>query len=118
MCLQMVGCCPLKILDWRRAVDELLLPAVLKAGGLQFVKEMKEEEKKVKPADLLVGPVLELVFGQPFLFCSLPSLHPLVFAPSPAAFPSYQGSPLESLQISPAAPSRSSWAAEWVRTFL
>ena len=48
VCLQMVGCCPLKILDWRRAVDELLLPVVLKAGGRQFVKEKKEEEKKAK----------------------------------------------------------------------
>ena len=115
MCLQMVGCCPLKILDWRRAVDELLLPVVLTAGGLQFVKEMKEEERKVKPAALLVGLVLELVFVQLFLFCSL---HPFAFAPFPAASLSYQGSPLESLQISPAAPSRSSWAAEWVRTFL
>ena len=99
-------------------MDELLLPVVLTAGGLQFVKEMKEEERKVKPAALLVGLVLEPVFVQPFLFCSLPSLHPFAFAPFPAASLSYQGSPLESLQISPAAPSISSPAAEWVRTFL
>ena len=98
VCLQMACYCPLKILDWRREGGELLLPVVSKAGGLQFVKEMKEEERKVKLAALLVGLVLELVFVQPVLFSSLLYLHPLVFAPFPA-FPSYQGSPRESWQI-------------------
>ena len=115
MCLQMVGCCPLKILDWRRAVDELLLPVVLKAGGLQFVKEMKEEERKVKPAALLVGLVLELVFAEPVLSWFLSPLHLLVCELFPV-FPSYLGSLLENWQTSPGAPSLSSWAAEWVRT--
>ena len=41
--LQMAGCCPLKILGWRRGVDELLLPVVLTAGGLQIEREMKED---------------------------------------------------------------------------
>ena len=99
-------------------MDELLLPVVLTAGGLQIEREMKEEERKVKLATLLVGLVLEFVFVQPFLFWSLPSLHQLVFALFPAAFLSYQGSPPESWQISPAAPSLSSWAAAWARTFL
>ena len=86
-------------------MGELLLQVVSKAGGLQFVKQaMKEEEKKAKLVALLVGLVLELVFVQPGLFLSPPSPHLLVFA----AFPSYQGSPLESLQISPDALSLSS----------
>ena len=94
-------------------MGELLLPEVSKAGGLHFVKEMKEGERKVKLAAL----VLEFVFVQPVLFRALPSLRLLVFEPFPA-FPSYQGSPLESWQISPAAPSLSSWAVEWGRTSL
>ena len=110
--LQMAGCCPLKILGWRRGVDELLLPVVLTAGGLQIEREMKEEERKVKLATLLVDLVLEFAFVQPSLFWSLPSLHQLVFALFPAAFLSYQGSPPESWQISPGAPSLSSEAAE------
>ena len=118
MCLQTVYCCPPKILDWRREVGELLLQVVSKAGDLQFVKEKTEEERKARLEVLLVDLVLELVFVQPGLFSSPPSLHPRVFAPFPAFFPSYQGSPLESLQISPDALSLSSLAAEWVRTFL
>ena len=112
MCLQMVCFYPPKILDWRREVGELLLPEVSKAGGLHFVKEMKEGERKVKLAALLVGLVLEFVFVQPVAFRSLPYLRLLVFEPFPA-FLSYQGSLLESWQISPAAPSLSSWAVEW-----
>ena len=96
----------------------LLLPVVSKAGGLQFVKEKTEEERKARLEVLLVDLVLELVFVQPGLFSSLPSLHPHVFAAFPAFVPSYQGSPLESLQISPDALSLSSSAAEWVRTSL
>ena len=113
MCLQTVCCCPLKIPDWRREGGELLLQVVSKAGGLQFVKEKKEEERKARLEVLLVGLVLELVFVQPGLFLSLPSPHLLVFA----AFPSYQGSPLESLQISPDALLLFSSAVEWVKTF-
>ena len=67
VCLQMACCCPLKILDWRREEDELLLPVVLKAAGQQSGKETKEEARKVKLAVLLVGLVLELVFAEPVL---------------------------------------------------
>ena len=115
VCLQMACCCPLKILDWRREEDELLLPVVLKAAGQQSGKETKEEARKVKLAVLLVGLVLELVFAEPVLSWFLSPLHLLVCELFPA-FPSYQGSLLENWQTSPGAPSLPSWAAEWVRT--
>ena len=115
VCLQMACCCPLKILDWRREEDELLLPVVLKAAGQQSGKETKEEVRKEKLAVLLVGLVLELVFAEPVLSWFLSPLHLLVCELFPV-FPSYLGSPLENWQTSPGAPSLSSWAAEWVRT--
>ena len=117
VCLQMACCCPLKILDWRREEDELLLPVVLKAAGQQSGKETKEEVRKVKLAVLLVGLVLELVFAEPVLSWFLSPLHLLVCELFPVS-PSYQDSPLENLQTSPDAPSLSSWAAEWARTSL
>ena len=90
----------------------LLLPMVWRAGGLHFEKE---EEEEVMPLAHLVEVVLGIAFVEPALFWQ-PHL-PFVFEAFPA-FPSWQGSPLESWQTSLAALSLSLLEVELARTFL
>ena len=90
----------------------LLLPMVWRAGGLHF--EEKEEEQVMSLAHL-VEVVLGFAFVELALFWQ-PHL-PFVFEAFPA-FPSWQGSPLESWQTSLAALSLSLLEVESARTFL
>ena len=90
----------------------LLLPMVWRAGGLHFEKE---EEEEVMPLAHLVEVVLGFAFVEPALFWQ--SHLPFVFEAFPA-FPSWQGSPLESWQTSLVALSLSLLEVELARTFL
>ena len=90
----------------------LLLPMVWRAGGLH---SEEEEEEQVMPLAHLVEVVLGFAFVEPALFWQ-PHL-PFVFEASPA-FPSWQGSPLESWRTSLAALSLSLLEVELARTFL
>ena len=90
----------------------LLLPMVWRVGGLHFEKE---EEEQVMSLAHFVEVVLGFAFVELALFWQ-PHL-PFVFEASPA-FPSWQGSPLESWQTSLAALLLSLLEVESARTFL
>ena len=89
----------------------LLLPMVWRAGGLHF----EEKEEEVMSLARLVEVVLGFAFVELALFWQ-PHL-PFVFEAFPA-FPSWQGSPLESWQTSLVALSLSLLEVELARTFL
>ena len=89
----------------------LLLPMVWRAGGLHS----EEEEEQVMSLAHLVEVVLGFAFVEPALFWRP---HPLFLFEAFPAFPSWQGSPLESWQTSLAALSLSLLEVELARTFL
>ena len=89
----------------------LLLPMVWRVGGLHFEKEEEQVMSLARVVEVVLGfAFVELaLFWQPHL--------PFVFEAFPA-FPSWQGSPLESWQTSLAALSLSLLEVESARTFL